>query len=241
MIGSPYRTKLGSLNGIVFQTHEDVDFCVVMMHGFGANSDDLASLAKNIANTVSEFRIRFVFPEAPLQLQPGSYAWWSLDIQQLMMKMMQDGPDHLFKGQSDKIMKDSQRRIEELITSEMRKFDLQATQVILSGFSQGSWLATQVALSSKVTYGGLVVLSGGLYVPESWPLKAQEKGRNLRVLQTHGTMDSILPFRQGMLLENMFKAAGSQHKFISFNGDHTIPREAIGEIGSLLKRIKDTA
>src|SRR6478736_8223909 len=45
---------------------------VVLLHGYGAPGDDLASLAKSLLRP----RTRFVLPAAPLALGNGGRAWW---------------------------------------------------------------------------------------------------------------------------------------------------------------------
>src|SRR5271165_3865850 len=50
---------------------------VVLLHGFGAPGDDLASLWR-IVDAPRE--TRWAFPAAPLVLQGDSRAWWMIDI-----------------------------------------------------------------------------------------------------------------------------------------------------------------
>ncbi len=51
---------------------------VVLLHGFGAPGTDLVPLASAI-----DAPVRFVFPEAPLELDRFSRAWWLLDLEAL--------------------------------------------------------------------------------------------------------------------------------------------------------------
>ena len=57
---------------------------VVLLHGFGAPGDDLASLWRVLRAPTGT---RFVFPEAPLSLEamgmPGARAWWMIDMMRL--------------------------------------------------------------------------------------------------------------------------------------------------------------
>ena len=51
---------------------------VALLHGFGANAEDLFGLWRVLDVPRA---VRFAFPEAPLGLMPGypSFAWWHLD------------------------------------------------------------------------------------------------------------------------------------------------------------------
>src|SRR5690349_21201687 len=79
--------KLGDLDAVVTDAAggEGADGApvIVLLHGFGAPSDDLVPLA-------GVFRAppgtRFVFPAAPLELPMGfgdARAWWMIDMQAL--------------------------------------------------------------------------------------------------------------------------------------------------------------
>ncbi|HEX7451845.1 MAG TPA: hypothetical protein VF294_06150, partial [Polyangiaceae bacterium] len=48
---------------------------VVLLHGYGAQGDDLLSLARSLQRP----RTRFVLPAAPLSLSGGGRAWWDIE------------------------------------------------------------------------------------------------------------------------------------------------------------------
>ncbi len=78
------RAKLAGLNCIVTENAEDdFDAVVVVCHGFGASENDLAPLAGEILPALKSHRIKMVFPQAPVDLGGGSYAWWPLDLQKV--------------------------------------------------------------------------------------------------------------------------------------------------------------
>ena len=55
---------------------------VVLCHGFGAGGDDLVPLHAELVELQPALaRQRFIFPEAPLSLGPGSRAWWMIDFE----------------------------------------------------------------------------------------------------------------------------------------------------------------
>src|SRR5258707_10756347 len=80
------RSTLGGLTCQVFpeSTAGKPDGAVVLCHGFGAPGDDLVPLYSELVHLAPALaRQRFVFPEAPLSLGPGSRAWWMIDFSDL--------------------------------------------------------------------------------------------------------------------------------------------------------------
>lgn len=59
----------------------------------------------------------------------------------------------------------------------------------------------------------------------------------MKVLQSHGTQDPLLPQALGTLLKSAFEAAGGKVDFISFDGGHTIPPAALTAFIKLLSSL----
>jgi len=78
------RAKISSLNCIVTENAEDdFDAVVIVCHGFGASENDLAPLAGQLLPAMRSHRVKMVFPQAPVELGHGGYAWWPLDLQKV--------------------------------------------------------------------------------------------------------------------------------------------------------------
>jgi phospholipase/carboxylesterase len=104
-------------------------------------------------------------------------------------------------------------------------------------------LATDVLLTleAEADVGGLVVWSGVAVARDEWAeklaaRKRREGARQLRVLQSHGTEDPILPYGLGEGLHTWFeKDAGASTEFISFRGGHTIGGDALRKFLAFLR------
>ena len=108
-----------------------------------------------------------------------------------------------------------------------------AERIVLGGFSQGSMLALDVALRTKRPLAGLVILSGTLLARDEWiPLMPTRKG--LRVFQSHGTEDPILPFTIAEGLRSALTDAGMNVTFTKFRGGHGIGPEVIRDLNAWL-------
>jgi len=153
-------------------------------------------------------------------------------LQALMTKMFTVGVQGLFKDKKPKEFDTTCATVQELVASEAKRLNIDFSKVVLCGFSQGSWLATHLALCSPSMPGALVVYSGGLYCDE-WAKKAEEK-KGMKVIQFHGMQDMIVPFQQGQMLHKALEKAQCKTEFHPFNGPHTIPEEGITTLDKLL-------
>ena len=105
--------------------------------------------------------------------------------------------------------------------------------MIVGGFSQGSMLACDVALHAAEKPGGLILLSSTLIAQRRWqPLMPSMRG--LPILQTHGTLDPLLPYDDATALRDLLVAQGAALSFESFEGGHEIPPAVIARMGAFI-------
>jgi phospholipase/carboxylesterase len=110
---------------------------------------------------------------------------------------------------------------------------LPTSQFVLSGFSQGSMLATDVMLHLPEPPAALAIFSGTLLCEEEWKKLAAAK-QSIPILQSHGQQDPILPFQAAVWLKDMLEEAEFPVNFIPFEGYHTIPLPALEQFGEML-------
>lgn len=198
---------------------------VVLLHGFGAPGTDLVPLWRELGAPPGT---RFAFPEAPLALDAygDARAWWMIDLEKLeaalaggeLRDLTRDVPEGLAEARE---------RVNAMLDQ------LDAPQIVLGGFSQGAMLALDVALHSERRLAGLALMSGTLLAEHEWlPLMPRRAG--LRVVQSHGRLDPLLPFSIAERLRNELTAAGLDVTFIPFNGGHEIPGSVFTALEALL-------
>ncbi len=204
---------------------------VVLMHGYGAPGTDLVSLWRAL-NVPKE--VRFVFPEAPLELGFGGRAWWPIDMVRLQDRFTEEGAARLIDEVPPGI-DEARAAVLDLLGALERDFAALPEQVVIGGFSQGAMLATDIVLRSARPFGGLAIMSGTLVSHSEWlPLMAARKG--LPVLQSHGRADPVLPFAIAERLRDELSTAGLPVEFIPFNGGHGIPGPAADGLARLIQR-----
>ena len=202
---------------------------VVLLHGFGAPGDDLVSLAEEI-----DAPVRFVFPEAPLELG-GLYgearAWWLLDLARLEDELRRGAP----RDRRDEIpdglpaAREQVMRLLDQVTSR-----LPTKKLVLGGFSQGAMVALDVALHRDTPPDGLILMSGTLLAASAWEPR-MTKLAGVPVLQSHGRGDGLLPFHVAEVLRDKLRAAGAGVDWHEFIGGHEIPRNVLAAATKFLR------
>jgi phospholipase/carboxylesterase len=196
---------------------------IVMAHGFGANMDDLTSLSVE-----SEIQANWLFPQAPIPLQPGSYAWFPSDRESLEAVFA----GAYFSRIEEMEVPELDRRSDELM-QDLREMGIDIKNCFLGGFSQGSMLAVRTWLRHRADAAGLIILSGSLIARESSADLAGQAPK-IPVFQSHGTMDPVLPFSGAQALREMLESRGLDVDFHAFPGQHGVPPEICRDMGRFI-------
>jgi phospholipase/carboxylesterase len=201
---------------------------VIFCHGFGATGRDLVGLAPEILERAPSLAqtVRSVFPAAPLAPEEMAYyggrAWWPIEIALLNEAI----ESNQLRRATPPELPGVRAQLLALVEAATNEAGIDPSRVVLGGFSQGAMAALDAALHLPVAPLGVLVFSGTLLCEAEWKkLAAQRPG--LRVLQSHGQFDPLLPFEAAQALERMLSAAGAKVEFVPFRGPHTIPEAAI--------------
>ncbi|MCA9600677.1 MAG: dienelactone hydrolase family protein [Polyangiales bacterium] len=207
---------------------------VVLLHGFGAPGTDLVPLWR-VLDVPRE--VRFVFPAAPIPLAMGmgfeSRAWWMIDMAAYDRAVRTGEYRDLSRTIPDGLA-DARQKVNALLDAVEK--ELNPSSLVLGGFSQGAMLSLDVALRGDRALAGLIVFSGTLLAREEWlPLLTKRAG--LRVVQSHGRQDPILPFALAEELKGELEKAGAVVRWVPFQGAHEIPPPALEAATDLLRML----
>jgi phospholipase/carboxylesterase len=238
------KTILGGLATYVVSevpAGEQPKLAVVLCHGYGANGRDLIGLTQAIGEVRPSLlsNVVFLYPAAPLDLSamgiPYGRAWWHIDLDRLLNRPT---PELLarFRRNCPEGMPEGRAMLEQLIAAAGKQFGLAADQFVLGGFSQGSMLATDVALRMQGGPAALCILSGALVNEIEWRDLAAAHSP-LQVLQSHGRQDQILMYPQATALKDLLADAGHDVEFVPFEGGHEIPPAVVHRLAELLERL----
>lgn len=216
--------KRGSMLDAIVRGSESSDVAVVLCHGFGADAADLASLAGGLDPGEHAY---YVFPNAPHLLPHGwgaGRAWFpeepgeivSFATGELFRKLALLDPPGLEASGA--------------MLAETVNDAAAGRRLILGGFSQGAMVACEAVLSGGLRPDALLVFSGALIAERRWTdliAAGSSPFAGLPVIQSHGRLDSVLPFDAGVALGTLLDRGGAERTFFEFNGDHGIPPQLL--------------
>jgi phospholipase/carboxylesterase len=209
---------------------------VVLLHGFGAPGTDLVSIGDVLSVPPNT---GLFFPEGPLDLgqligpqYSAARAWWPIEMAQLQLAMMAGQVDRATRSLATGLDQ-ARERICQLLDELQSQFHLDASRIVLGGFSQGAIAALDVALRDSRDFAGLLLMSATLVDPKA--LSELAPGRaGTRALLSHGQFDPILPYPVAESLQDNLTRAGWDLTWVSVLGGHGIPVEVIRAASRLL-------
>jgi len=208
---------------------------VILLHGFGAPGDDLVALGDGL---VVPKGTRFLFPVAPLSLDIGfgdSRAWWLIDIARIQADRVA-GRIRDLSQETPKGLAPARDHVLAFLREVDQKVGADPRQTVIGGFSQGAMVSCDAMLHTDRPYAGLVQLSGNVLAQSIWgPLMPKRKG--LRVFQSHGTEDEILPYVGAERLRDALTKSGLAVEWHHFRGGHEIPESVVRQLGVFLKKV----
>jgi phospholipase/carboxylesterase len=148
---------------------------VVLLHGYGANGDDLIALGEEWRRDLPD--AAFVAPNAPEAI-PGMYGglqWFRLTLRD---------PGEYWRG-----VMSAQPALDLFLDAELARYRLAPERLVLVGFSQGSMMALHVGLRRAAAPAGIVAYSGRLAGAEH----LAEITAHPPILIIHGEADDLIP------------------------------------------------
>ena len=237
MLLIPRPLTLGGLDCVLFAPPDGRAAGLgVFCHGFGAPGDDLVPLGAEILDAPGTEALALLFPAAPVSLaaegMPGGRAWWPLDMSRLQTGAPLDAQE--MAGRELPGSAEAAAVLGAAVTVCAERLELEPDRVVLGGFSQGAMVAADCAFRSGAAWAGLCLLSGAPMALARWRRQAKAlAGRP--AMQTHGTLDPVLPFDGAEMVRDTLSAAGMRVDFRPFMGGHTIPPEALAALPGFLR------
>ena len=184
---------------------------LVLLHGFGANEQDLLPMAARLDGRLAVASIR-----GPYQIRPGSYAW--------------------VNGNTADELDNARRMVIECIDQAADSMGADRGRVYLAGFSQGAMLTLAVALTEPEKIAGAAVLSGRLVAAVRDNHAALERLRGFPILVTHGTDDQQIPIRSAHDIRQALKPMGMSVDYHEFESGHYISDFNVSVLNQWLQR-----
>lgn len=214
------------LEYIEYQTDDHPQYCIIWMHGLGADGHDFAPIARELKLSTP---VRFLFPHAPeipVTINGGYVmrAWY--DIYSLALGGAQD----------DAGIRRTQGEVDALIAQQIF-LGIPAANIILVGFSQGGAIALHTALRYPQRLAGIIALS--TYLPLSATLDAEKSQANLDtpIFMAHGSFDEVIVLDTAVASESALQKRGYNVEWHEYPMAHSVCSDEIADIRKFLMQI----
>jgi phospholipase/carboxylesterase len=199
------------LNTPSHQPDSDEMPLMIIMHGRGADANDLADIAPYLDNGY-----RFLFPNAPnpWEAAPGmtfGFTWF-------------DG-----LPPEPRSLEASRAKLATFIDAARQKFP--ATRLVLGGFSQGALMALDAGLR-RDDVAGIVAMSGALYEADLPTLRKDQ-----RVLIVHGTLDEMINVNLARRARRALEDRGLQPEYHEFAMGHQVTPESLEIVSEFIRTV----
>ena len=200
---------------------EKIKNAIILLHGYGGDGADISSIAytwkRFIDNTI------FLCPDGhqSCKLNPNGFQWFDLSI---------DDQDYVIAE-----AKKAEKILTQYIEQIKEKYNLDNSQIILAGFSQGCMMSINLALTCNQSFKSVIGFSGKIIDKNDLQKRIVSK---TDVLLFHGDADEVVPpsnllEAKDFLERNKIKVEVNMIK----NCSHHIPIEALSLALKYIKKI----
>jgi len=191
---------------------------LILMHGYGSNDQDMASLAKSL-----DSRCMIVSVQAPHEIGFNKFSWYQF-------ARSADGYNYSFDE-----LESSRAGIMKVISVMQEKYKINDKKIMVGGFSQGGMMSLAVGLKHSDVVDGIMVLSGDLLKEVEEEIEGIELNAGLDIYMSHGRQDQVLSFAEAVKDIKVLKAKGLDVYELYYDGAHTITQENFNSLSNWLR------
>lgn len=192
---------------------------IIMLHGFGANMQDLAGLAPAIHSS----GYVYACPNAPIAFDLGfgqaGYGWTS--------PRADATPEEVQNAES---------LLEEFFSEVSAQFHIAPKQTVLLGFSQGGEMTYRCGLSRPNVFAGLAALSASL--PDTEELEERLPiDRTQPIFIAHGLSDPLIPTETAANACRFLTGVGYAPEYHEYDMAHEISAAVLKDLKEWMNRV----
>jgi len=191
-----------------------------MLHGRGADEEDLLNLAPMFDSRFMIFSPRAPFP----YMEGGGYTWY--DIREM--------------GAPDQVkFPESCTRLSRFITDVLAAYPVDPNRLFLLGFSMGTVMSLSMALTHPELFRGISANSGYLVEKSHLTMRWNEIAQHEFFL-THGSLDPIVPVEMARRAKHLLESANARVTYQEYPVGHQMTEEGIAAVSAWMTRLIDT-
>ena len=213
------------LEAIEIETATDPRASIIWLHGLGADGNDFAPLADEIALPIA---VRYIFPHAPMMPVSinGGY----------VMRAWYDISDAAIRREDEDGVRASQQSVELLLAREKSR-GIAASRIVLAGFSQGGAIALQTGLRHAERLAGIMALSTYVPLADLLAAEANPANRGVPIFMAHGTADPMIAFARAQASRDLLQQQAYSVEWHEYRMQHSVCPQEIADIGKWLGRV----
>jgi len=190
---------------------------LILCHGYGSDENDLFSFATELPEELFIISVR-----APYPMQPYGNAWYAINF---------DSDKGKWSDTEQAI--ESRDLIAKFIDEAVAEYPVDANNVSILGFSQGTILSYAVALTYPEKIKNIIALSG--YVNEDlFETKAQSNYKHLNFYCSHGSVDQVIPVDWARQAPKFLSKLNIKHVYNEFPVGHGVAPQNFHEFKNWL-------
>lgn len=197
---------------------------LLLLHGYGANEDDLFSLAPYL-----DERFLVLSARAPISLRGMGYAWFNLGFTPQGIAV---DPEEI---------EAARQTLRDFIAEAVAAYECDPNAVYLVGFSQGAMMSLAVALTVPGVAAAVVAMSGRLLPQTVAQITDKDALIGLPVFVVHGTRDAVVPISHGRETRAKLAELPIDLTYREYEMGHEVSLESLEDVTEWLKERLDSA
>ena len=183
---------------------------LILLHGRGANEDDLLGLAEYL-----DERLLIISPRAPYPFQHGGgFTWYDLE------DLARPEPA---------MFAESHEKLSKFVADVREAYHIDKMNMFVGGFSMGTMMSYTLSLTHPAWVKGVLAMSG--YVPEGTAMNFlwdEINGKPFFV--AHGKFDPVIPVAFGQRAKELLENAHANVTYREYDMGHQIGEECLNDM-----------
>jgi len=217
-----------TLDVIDIETAPNPTASIIILHGLGADGNDFVPVAQEF-DLEAVGAVRFVFPHGPTRPVTinGGYvmrAWYDVLGTDLALREDEAG------------LRQSLALVEALIERE-RARGIEASRIVLGGFSQGCAMTLMTGLRYRERLAGLLGMSGYLPLAATTAAERSTANAGVPIFLAHGRQDPVIAIDRATASRDALVELGYPVEWHDYPMPHSVSAQEIEDINRWLLKV----
>jgi phospholipase/carboxylesterase len=217
-----------TLDVIDIETAPNPTASIIILHGLGADGNDFVPVAQEF-DLEAVGAVRYVFPHGPTRPVTinGGYvmrAWYDVLGTDLALREDEAG------------LRQSLALVEALIERE-RARGIEASRIVLGGFSQGCAMTLMTGLRYRERLAGLLGMSGYLPLAATTAAERSTANAGVPIFLAHGRQDPVIAIDRATASRDALVELGYPVEWHDYPMPHSVSAQEIEDINRWLLKV----